>query len=171
MKRQRLSWISRKAPVGLAIPFVIGLSFFGFKSLIRHKFERERSDWKAATLPKLASLSVTNDEIRRELEILKTGAGEHREWAGDHVLLMANGEYLIYGFRHGLNNGFVDHLFLAHGSDGRWFYSTYHFCNSMAGARFDEAPASIEDFATKYSARAFDGKSDEALLHTWPIQK
>lgn len=50
---------------------------------------------------------------------------------------MTNDEYLAYGFRHGFNSGLVDHLFLAHGSDGRWYYSTYHFCNSMAGARFD----------------------------------
>ncbi len=167
----RPSLISRKASKWLAIPLLIVVLWFGFKSLIHYKYEQDRSHWKSAILPKLARESESDDEIRGELERLKSGAGEHREWAGDHVLLMTNGEYLIYAFRHGLNNGFVDHLFLAHSSDGRWFYSTYHFCNSMVGVRFDEPPGSINDFAAKYSAREFDGKSDEALKHTWPIQK
>ena len=55
---------------------------------------------------------------------------------------MTNGEYIVYAYRHGANNGFVDHLFLGHGSDGRWLYSTYHFCNSKV--RYEE-PLSRED--------------------------
>src|SRR4051794_36169934 len=39
---------------------------------------------------------------------------------------MTNGEFLVYSFRHGFNSGFVDYVFLAHGSNGRWYYSTYH---------------------------------------------
>jgi hypothetical protein len=170
MNPHRLSSVSRKTSKWLAIPLLIVAVWFGFKSLTHRQYERDRSNWKSATLPRLASRSATDDNIRQELETLKTGAGERREWAGDHVLLMTNGEYLIYAFRHGFNNGFVDHLFLAHGSDGRWFYSTYHFCNSMVGVRFDDPPGSINEFATKYSAREFDGKSDEALRHTWPIK-
>jgi len=30
---------------------------------------------------------------------------------------MTNGEFLVFAFHHGFNNGFVDHLFLAHGTD------------------------------------------------------
>jgi hypothetical protein len=99
-------------------------------------------------------LSFTYEDISRDLETLKAsrGAGEHQEWAGEHVLLMINGEYLTYASRHDFNSGFVDHLFLAHGSDGRWPYSTNHFCNEIAGARFDEPPGSIAEFARTYSA-------------------
>jgi len=90
-----------------------------------------------------------------------------REWIHDHVLLMSNGEYLIYAFRHGFNDGTIDHLFLAHGSDGKWYYSTYHFCSHMAMIRSNNTPASIADFASRYSLRVFDGKSDECLTRTW----
>jgi len=83
---------------------------------------------------------------------------------------MTNGEYIIYAFWHGANSGFVDHLFLGHCSDGRWLYSTYHFCNHMAGADADP-PGSINEFAATYSAREFDGKSDMCLKHTWPARK
>ena len=79
---------------------------------------------------------------------------------------MTNGEYIIYASRHGRNSGF-DHLFLGHGSDGRWLYSSYHFCNSMTMLNSDDDPGSITEFVKRYSAREFDGKSDECLQRTW----
>ncbi len=81
---------------------------------------------------------------------------------------MTNDESLVYASRHGFNNGSVDHLFFAHGSDGRWYYSTYHFCNSMAGVMGDGPPGSIAEFASRYAVREFDGQSDVCLEHTWP---
>ena len=123
--------------------------------MLRYQQQRERADWKAATLLRLAKLSVADDEIVKELDMLKAHrrTQKYPEWSGEQVLLMKNDEYLIYASRHGFNNGFVDHLFLAHGSDGRWLYSTYHFCNSMAGVMSDDPPASISEFVTRYSAR------------------
>ena len=81
---------------------------------------------------------------------------------------MTNGEFLVFAFRHGFNDEFVDHLFLAHGSDGRWYYSTYHFCNQMAAVITDEPPGSIAEFTRRYSVREFDGKSDICLQPTGP---
>lgn len=165
--------MSRKTVLRVSVPLAIGLSIvIGWRvSLI--KFERGRTDWKAGTLPRLAQLSVTNEEIRRELDALRAGptANVDLGWTHDHVLLMTNEEYLIYASRHGFNNGSVNHLFLARGSDGRWFYSTYHFCNQMAGVGGDEPLGSIDEFAQRYSAREFDGKSDDCLQKTWPIKR
>jgi hypothetical protein len=171
-KWSRSGAISRKTIVWLALPFVLAVIVLGGRSLVRHNHERARADWKTATIPRLAALSLTNKEISVEMETLKAmGGARDREWVTDHVLLMTNGECLFYAFHHGFNSGFVDDLFLAHSSDGRWLYSTYHFCNQMVGARFDDPPGSIAEFATTYSARAFDGKSDECLKHTWPVKK
>ena len=165
--------VSRKLIIWISIPVVLVGLVFGWWSGTRYKYERARVAWKTTTLERLAGLSLTNEDMSRELEALKAarGAGEHQEWAGDRVLLMTNDEYLVYAFRHGFNSGFVDHLFLAHGSDGRWYYSTYHFCNRMAGARFEDPPGSIAEFASRYAAREFDGKSDVCLQHTWPEQR
>ena len=169
-KQSQSGAISRRAIVWLAIPVFLATALLGVWWGVQHKFERARADWKAATLPRLTELTLTNQDISRDLDTLRAGAGsgENREWISDHVLLMTNGECLIYAFRHGFNNGFVDHLFLAHGSDGRWYYSTYHFCNMMAAVMSDGAPGSIAQFARRYSVREFDGKSDECLQHTWP---
>jgi len=165
--------VSRKAIVWLAIALVIIVSAVGVLWAAQTKFERARTVWKTATLPRLTALSFTNEEIRQEFDALKAGPTPNMDWswAHDHVLLMTNGEHLIYAFRHGFNNGSVDHLFLARGSDGRWLYSTYHFCNQMAGVRSDDPPGSIAEFAKRYSAREFDGKSDECLKKTWPLKR
>jgi hypothetical protein len=135
------------------------------------RYEHARAVWKTAALQRLAGLSATNEAISRELEELKATANitEYHRWAGDQVALMTNGEFIIYAFWHGSNSGFVDHLFLGHCSDGRWLYSTYHFCSHMAGAEIDP-PGSINEFAKMYSAREFDGKSDVCLKHTWPLR-
>lgn len=165
--------LKRRLIIGFSIPLILVGLVFGWWSVTRYKHQRARAEWMATTLPRLAEKSLTNEDINRELEALKAnrGAGDLQEWTGDHVLLMANDEYLVYEYRHGFNNGFVDHLFLAHGSDGRWYYSTYHFCNHMATVTFAGPPGSIAEFARTYSAREFDGKSDVCLQHTWPEKK
>jgi hypothetical protein len=165
--------VSRKLIIGISIPVVLVCLVFGGWSFTRHKHLRARADWKTTTLERLAGLSFTNADISGELETLKAsrGAGDRQQWTGERVLVMTNDEFLVYASRHGFNNGFVDHLFLAHGSDGRWYYSTYHFCNSMVMLLSDDPPGSIREFASRYSAREFDGKSDVCLQHTWPIKK
>jgi hypothetical protein len=151
---------------------MIVVSLAGVWWLAKQKAARERAQWKGPTLGRLAGLSVTNEQISTELDQIRNPTPSlNFGWAHEHVLLMTNGQYIIYAFRHGANNGFVDHLFLGHGSDGRWLYSTYHFCNSMAGVAGDDPPGSIAEFEKHYSVREFDGKSDECLKHTWPPNK
>jgi hypothetical protein len=165
--------VSRKLILWVAVPFVIVGLLAGCRAVMLYKFQRARAKWKEATLPQLAALSITNEAIRQELETLKAGPKPDLDlsWVHDHVLLMTNGDYLIYAFRHGVNDGVRDHLFLAHGSDGRWFYSTYHFCSDMIIARSDDAPGSLTEFAKRYWVREFDGKSDACLQHTWPLRQ
>lgn len=138
--------------------------------LMKSKAARDRARWKGPALEKLAGMSFTNEVIRRELDELKAGPTPNVNlgWTHDHVILMTNGEYIVYASRHGANSGFVDHLLIGHGSDGRWLYSTYHFCNMLAALRGDDPPGSIAEFQKSYFAREFDGKSDDCLKHTWP---
>jgi hypothetical protein len=156
----------------LSLPVLLLILWLGLRWVTKHKYESERSAWKTATVSRLAALSLTNEVIRTEIESIKSRshADFDNGWIEDHVLLMTNGEFLVYAFRHGFNSGFVDHLFLAHASDGRWLYSTYHFCNQMAAIRNENPPASINAFEKAYSAREFDGKSDDCLTHTWPLE-
>ena len=156
----------------LLVLLTLLLLFVGFGIFQKYKFEKERTRWKDRTLERLSQLSITNEEVRQDLSWLKTPAGNpHLDagWAGDNILLMTNGEYILYAFRHGFNNGFVNHLLLGHASDGRWLYSTYHFHAPIEGA--GDAPTSINDFMRRYSAKEFDGKSNICLQKTWPTNQ
>lgn len=128
--------------------------------------ERDRTAWKGPALQRLSALSATNETIRAELDELKTGTNVYSRWANDHVLLMTNGEFIAYQYRHGANVYFPPHLFLGHSSDGRWLYSSYHFCNFMTMVAGHDPPGSIAEFEKTYSAREFDGKSDQCLKIT-----
>jgi hypothetical protein len=157
----------------LILLLVIVASVAGLWGLAKYKDQRARARWKEVALQRLAGLSFTNEEIRSELAELTESRIPNTDpgWVHDRVLRMTNGESVVYLFWHGANNGFVDHLFLGHSSDGRWLYSTYHFCSSMAAVRADDPPGSIAEFAQRYSAHEFDGKSDVCLQHTWPPRK
>lgn len=156
--------MSRKVLPWLTIPAAIVLLLGGCWWAAKGRYEHARAAWKTETLGRLAGLSITNEEISKELDGLKGLT----PWTSDNVVRMTNGEFIIYAFWHGANSGFVHHLFLGHASDGRWLYSSYHFCNSMVAVSSDDPPGSIREFEQRYSVREFDGKSDECLQATWP---
>lgn len=164
--RSRATAVALKA---LTFLFLIVMALAGVWWIAKAQAAHQRALWKETALERLAAFTITNETVRQELEELKAGPTPNVDlgWAHENVLLMTNGEYIVYAHRHGRNSGFVDHLFLGRGSDGRWLYSTFHFCNSMVGA-FQDAPGSIDEFAEIYFAREFDGKSNECLKRTWP---
>lgn len=150
---------------------LVALLFVGWTTIVRYRFKHTRANWKTTTLRQLAEMSVTNQVILTELDQIRHPTPNlDFGWAHDHVILMTNGEYLVYAFWHGFNSGPIDHLFLAHGTDGKWYYSTYHFCNRLALLGIDPPAVSIAEFAKRYSVVEFDGKSDECLKRTWPVK-
>jgi hypothetical protein len=150
---------------------VIVVSLVGLYCFAKLKTNHDRAVWKVQALEQLGKLTATNEIVRQDLDDLLAPWPDGKPgWAGEHVLRMTNGEYIIYAYRHGANEGFPDHLFLGHGSDGRWFYNTFHFCNYMAMVSGEDPPGGIAEFTNRYAAREFDGKSDECLKHTWPLK-
>jgi hypothetical protein len=155
--------------VSLFVILLIAVLGIACRELMRYRYERARANWKTEALRQLSEMSFTNEMIRTELEQLRTPVPNlDYGWAHDHVILMTNGEYLVYSWRHAFNSGFVKHLLLAHGTDGKWYFSTYHFCNRLTVLHIDKPAGSIAEFCQKYSVREFDGKSNECLKRTWP---
>jgi hypothetical protein len=87
---------------------------------------------------------------------------------------MTNGEYLVYAHIDAKEDGRIHDIFIARGSDGKWYYSTFHFCIGMVTLAAEVLGpgwnGSISEFATAYSAHEFDGHSDECLKKTWPFK-
>ena len=58
------------------------------------------------------------------------------------------------------------------GSDGKWYYSTYHFCVEMIVLRdMLDQPENLAKFRNECALREFDGHSDACLETTWPSRK
>ena len=164
--------INRNIIILASVPLLLVALVFGCNAAVQYKYRRARTNWKTATLRRLAGTPIPNEQILTEIDQIKYATRDMNPgWAHEHVILMTNGEYLVYAWWHGANSGFIDHLFLARGTDGKWYYSTYHFCNSMASIVGEDPAGSISEFVKRYSVRQFDGKSDECLKHTWPAKR
>jgi hypothetical protein len=136
----------------------------------------ERKQWKEQALARIRAVSSDQQVISNEIASLhaevatQTGDG----WKGTNVLLMTNGEYLVYSQLCGKEDHRIHGIFIAHGSDGKWYYSTFHFCIGMVTLRGEifgrSRVGSIAEFTQAYSAHEFDGRSDDCLKKTWPFK-
>lgn len=132
-----------------------------------------RIKWKKQAIMDVMKRSADRQLITSELAALRDESTHTTEgwWVGTNALLMTNGEYLVFSDINAKQDGRIHDLFIARGSDGKWYYSTYHFCVQMISVRIDEASGSIGEFAKTYFAKEFDGLSDEYLQKTWPVRK
>lgn len=137
----------------------------------------ERKQWKGQAIARIIAVSRDQGMISNEVAVLQAGTVHHSGdgWIGANVLLMTNGEHLVYSHIDAKQDHRIHDLFLACGSDGKWYYSTFHFCIGMITLRAEitgePKHGSITEFVQAYAAQEFDGQSDECLKKTWPVQQ
>ena len=134
-----------------------------------------RRAWKEKAVADIAFRVAGRAWATNEVAALrKTGSKDdtsYEDWLSDHMILMRNGAWLAYASVCQKRNHRIQDLFLARGSDGQWYYSTYHFCIDMIVLRMEDQSEDLAGFAKKYYLRTFDGHSDECLQQTWPPSK
>ena len=137
---------------------VIGV-IFAVSHFNRDRYQNpERREWK-------------NNSIREiESDLGSTAAllPSDGEWLSDRMILFEDGSSMLYRQKCHKEDRRIHDIFIGRSADGKWYYSTFHFCIDAIVLRADEQPASINAFATNYFLKEFDGKSDKALLATWP---
>ncbi len=126
-----------------------------------------RREWKERSIAEISACIAGSAWPGNELALLKTRTGE-AGWLSDHMILMRNGDRLAYANSCQKQDGRMPDIFLARGSDGLWYYSTYHFCIGMIVLRMEEQPEDLVGFTNTYFLRTFDGHSDDCLQKTWP---
>ena len=166
--------MQRKAKITLLVcGAVAGLVALGAAALY---LPNPRRAWKERAVPEIARLAGDPAWLAREKAALRSpGSGDKSRviapgWLSERMILMKSGEWLVYRShcsKRPPHN--VKDIFIARGSDGKWYYSTCHFCVGMITLVMEqdgEPPADIASFARKYHLREFDGKSDECLRET-----
>ncbi|HEV2296242.1 MAG TPA: hypothetical protein VGR35_20525 [Tepidisphaeraceae bacterium] len=134
---------------------------------------KPRREWKEQAIAKIErrlndrkTLESALDGIERTLATTRPAPGV---WVGEDVLVMKNGDWIAYESICSKEDSRIHDLFIGRGSDGKWYYSTFHFCIGMTVLRHmeDWQPDSLAQFADAYLLVPFDGRSDESLKETW----
>lgn len=133
---------------------------------------KARRVWKDHAIAKIEHR--LRDRQALESEVARIGhalAATHPApdaWIGDNVLVMKNGDWIVCQSICSKEDGRIHDLFVGHGSDGKWYYSTFHFCRGKEVLRMeDRPPDSLAQFADAYWLAPFDGRSDDCLKATW----
>ena len=134
---------------------------------------KARKDWKDRAIIEIARRAADTNWLAIETGTLKKRAAhedaDEGAWFTDHLILMTNGEWIVYASKCSKEDRRIHDIFLGRGSDGKWYYSTFHFCVGMVVLRmWEQQPASLAQFVETYFLREFDGISNDCLQKTWP---
>lgn len=155
--------------IGIAafIPAICAVAMLVFPSLDSSARRAWKNENIAAISARVASPGWLADELARLGTSAKEAAGGNR-WFSEDLILMRNGEWLACANICQKEDRRILDLLIARGSDGRWYYSTYHFCIRKVVLGEEAQPRDLAAFTQAFYLRAFDGQSDECLQKTWP---
>jgi hypothetical protein len=168
-------WMTRSLYVvaALLVCAVLALPLLGW--FHRWQTQRARKDWKEKAIPEISRLADDREWVDQEASKLAAAGTGHMEgviaegWLTDRMIRMRTGEWLVYKSHcskappHNVRD-----IFLAKGSDGKWYYTTCHFCVGMVALLMmqEVQPSDLASFVRLYNFAEFDGKSDECLKET-----
>ncbi|MFO1520957.1 MAG: hypothetical protein U1F77_17930 [Kiritimatiellia bacterium] len=167
----RRKWIIRcSAFLGGAVILAVAVFAYGLPKYRQHA----RLAWKTAALPEIKRLAEDPAWVADQMRMLAgtapaTGGVLAAPWLSEHMILMKNGEWLVYKSHcNKVPPRRVSDIFLARGSNGQWYYSTCHFCVGMCALilQQEDQPRDIDTFERLYHLKKFDGLSDDCLQET-----
>ena len=132
---------------------------------------KARRQWKDNAIVQIAKQTSDSAAIFKEIEAMKTTPleSEWDTWISEDLIVMTNGQWIAYRNVCQKEEERIPDLFLGFGSDGRWYYSTYHFCVRMINLKdVVGQPKSLTEFSRTCYLKEFDGHSDECLKDTRP---
>lgn len=90
-------------------------------------------------------------------------------WVGDELLVMKNGQWMICQnvCTKEEHTPVRRDIFIGFASDGRWYYSTFHFCVGKCVLQMESQPDSLPVFVAGYWLVPFDGNPENCLEETW----
>ena len=137
-------------------------------------YGRPRQDWKELAVSLVARRAKDLTWLTQEIATLKAKPdsqtrGEAVPWVSENLIRLRNGEWIVYTNICNKQDGQIHDLFIGQGSEGKWYYSDYHFCIGMYSLAVVDLgqPDSIKQFLQTYSLREFDGRSDQCFKETW----
>jgi hypothetical protein len=162
----------------LAIAIIVpAVSFASYKlSFHRRLHGKARREWKQAAVSDIVRKAANSAWLSNEIATLSvqtkdTNHMAEDSWFSGHLILTRSGEWMLYTNICTKSNARVHDLFIGLGSDGKWYYSSYHFCIEMVVLRMNPElegqPENLRKFVWAYYLRTFDRRSGDCLQETW----
>ena len=158
------------------LPVMLVVVAFGV-SLLRDPYRlraKDRRAWKEHALADITRRIGDSTWLTNEIATVNWKSGEDGlNWLSDHLITMKNGEWIVYSATCSKQPPGIHDIFLGQGSNGKYYYSTFHFCVGMCSLAVlgADQPTNLVSFADSYFLREFDGQSDECLKPTWPVKR
>jgi hypothetical protein len=135
---------------------------------------KARREWKEKAISEIAKQTSDTTSVLKGIATMKSDPSvdyEWDRWISEDLIVMTNGDWMAYRNVCAKEPERIPDLFLGRGSDGKWYYSTYHFCIRMIVLKdMLEQPESLTKFRSDCFLQEFDGRSDECLKTTWPVK-
>jgi hypothetical protein len=132
-----------------------------------------RREWKDQAIARIERRRIDRPALLLEIDRIRKTLATTRPlpdaWIGEGVLVMTNGEWILCENICSKEDARIHDLFIGHASDGKWYYSTFHFCRGLTVLRHMEEwqPDSLSQFVKAYWLVPFDGRSNACLKATW----
>jgi hypothetical protein len=132
-----------------------------------------RNRWKVEALAKINHLASDTNWVQREIATLtaQPPGDDGTGWLSDHFILMKDGSWLVYDNICTKSDWRIADIFVGRASNGKWYYSTFHFCIGAIVLRFQGRPADLPTFQKDCYLAEFTGQPTERLRITWPESK
>ena len=138
---------------------------------------KSRKEWKTNAIAEISRKVADTNWLAAEQGTLKGKAAKSplnsECWLSGHLISMANGDWIVYSSKCSKEDRRIHDIFIGRASDGKWYYSTFHFCIGMLVLKMEpeQRPESLAKFVEAHFLRQFDGQSDDCLRKTWPPRR
>ena len=155
----------------VALLVALVMTPFVLRSVHLRRRRAYRKAWKDLAVERIARLSADASWVQRETRTVESGAGSYGggddAWLSRDIILMADGDWIVYQATGHKEDKRIDDIFIGKASNGKWHFSTAHFCYHMyVLVAMNGRPSDLAEFIETYSLEEFDGKSDRALGDT-----
>lgn len=133
-------------------------------------FARER--WKRDAIKQISELVADKKMLDAKIADIEKARGKNSDslswWFNDRIILLKSGEWLVYASCDSHESPVLKDHFIAKASDGKWYYTSVHFCKGMLSLMqdFDGQPKDLPLFIKVYRLTVFDGRSSDCLKET-----
>jgi hypothetical protein len=153
--------------LGLILLAIAGIrySIWKVKELEKERLATQRSDAIARIDSLFRDKAWVSEQVKK--------ADSSGDWITGDFMLLGSGEWLVYYSRCSKEDSQATSsydMFIARGSNGKWYFSTWHFCIRLMNLTSDGRPESLADFELACYLKEFDGISKNCPQSTWPFK-